>query len=299
MATAPPASAARVEIRPGKRKNSDGVWPLAMSRRSVSRISASASTPLASRKLRSLGSAAPIGMVIGVVDPEDVERPRRLPVEEPAIVLEMMEKPEAGDRQRHRRVRALGGELVEERPVERAPAGAEIAGDEGARARAVGEAGVLQKAAVGRGPAPRPIARPRASCACRRARRRSPPDRSSRRRAPGASVSFCGSARSRSGVPATVIVRIGDALAAVGGAAGLQDRGVVRDRVLGCEPSRRSGRIEAGRSGLALGAARAGAQPDGEEGERDEARDVRRQGGSLRFGAQAVGPVRDDGTPGV
>ena len=237
-------------------------------------------------------------MVIGVVDPEDVERPRRLPVEEPAIVLEMMEKPEAGDRQRHRRVGALGGELVEERPVERAPAGAEIAGDEGARARAVGEAGVLQKAAAGQA---RRLGRLR-----HRAHHARVGELVVTRLPTGpaggalqARGQFLRIGEEQERRPGDGHRADGDALAAVGGAAGLQDRGVVRDRVLGCEPSRRSGRIEAGRSGLALGASRAGAQPDGEEGERDEARDVRRQGGSLRFGAQAVGPVRDDGTPGV
>ena len=103
---------------------------------------------LGQQEIALVGFVAPIGMVIGVIDPEDVERAFRLPVEEPAIILEMMDEPEAGDRQRHRRVRALAREFVEERPVERPPAGAEIAGDERARRGAARKAGVLQKAAV-------------------------------------------------------------------------------------------------------------------------------------------------------
>ena len=45
-----------LEMRPGKRKNSDGVSPLAIRSRSVSRISSSGSTPFVSRKFASSGS---------------------------------------------------------------------------------------------------------------------------------------------------------------------------------------------------------------------------------------------------
>ena len=86
--------------------------------------------------------------MIGVVDPQDVERAARLLVDEPAIVGEVMDQPQAGDRQRDRRMRPLRGELFEEAALERLQARTEVAGDEGARRVAVDEAGVAQETAM-------------------------------------------------------------------------------------------------------------------------------------------------------
>jgi hypothetical protein len=45
-----------------------------------------------------VGRAARVRVMIGVVDPLDVERAARLLVEQPAIVGEVMSEPQPGDR---------------------------------------------------------------------------------------------------------------------------------------------------------------------------------------------------------
>ena len=194
-------------------------------------------------------------------------------------------------------MRPLGGELVEKRPVERAPAGAEIAGDEGARRRAVGKAGVLQKAAVDEAGrlgrlrdrahhARRPSESSLASWQVQHAARSRRVD------------SFCGSASEQERRSAMVMVANRDAVAPVGGAAGPQDRLVVLDRVLGYEPLRRRGRVEAGRSVAALGGARARSAEGGEESEGEEAREARRQAGSPLLDRRRS-PIDDKAISGV
>ena len=163
-------------------------------------------------------------------------------------------------------MRPLGRELVEERPVERTSAGTEIASDEGAGGAAVGEAGVLQKAAVDE---------------TRRFGR-------SRDRAHDARVGEGLVARVLAGPaggalqPGRQLLRIGEEqnrragdghrpdrhrLAPVRGAAGPQHRLIILDCILAREPLGRGGRIQAGRSVARFGGARDSAHGEDEEDE--------------------------------
>lgn len=87
-------------------------------------------------------------MVIGVIDPQDIESARIALIDQPAEISEMINEPEARNRQGDGRVGDRRLEPEEKGPVERQSARAEVAGQEIARRRAVGQPGVLKKAAV-------------------------------------------------------------------------------------------------------------------------------------------------------
>ena len=74
-----------------------------------------------------------IGMMEGVIDPQDVERAGLSLIDEPAEVVEMMDQPEARNRERHGSVLARRLEPGEEGAIEGPLAWAEVAGDEIAR----------------------------------------------------------------------------------------------------------------------------------------------------------------------
>ena len=82
-------------MRPGKRKNSDGVSPLAIRSRSVSRISSCGVDALREQEVRVVRQLATIGVVIGVIGPQDVERAGIALIDEPAEIVEVMDEPEA------------------------------------------------------------------------------------------------------------------------------------------------------------------------------------------------------------
>ena len=83
-----------------------------------------------------------------MIDPGDVQRAAGRLLLQPVEIVGVMDHPQAGDGQGDGRSRALPREQLQKIAVQRAPARAQIAGDEDALALAAQEAGVLQN--VGR-----------------------------------------------------------------------------------------------------------------------------------------------------
>ena len=103
---------------------------------------------LGQKEVRGVRELAPVGVMVGVIDPQDVERAGIALIDEPAEIGEVMDEPEAGNRQGDGSAWARRLEPGEERPIERPFARAEIAGEKIARRRAMGQPGVLKKAAM-------------------------------------------------------------------------------------------------------------------------------------------------------
>ena len=87
-------------------------------------------------------------MVVRVVDPQDVQSAGIALINQPPEIVEVMDQPEARNTQGDGCVGARHLEPSEKRPVERPFAGAEIAGEEIARRRPMGQPGILQKTAM-------------------------------------------------------------------------------------------------------------------------------------------------------
>ena len=114
----------------------------------MSRISSSGSTPFVNRKFAAIRQSGPVRVVVGVIDPQDVERAGVALVEEPAEIVEVMDEPEARNAQGEGGMGARRFEPGEERPIERPFARTEIASEKIARRGAVGQPRILKKAAV-------------------------------------------------------------------------------------------------------------------------------------------------------
>jgi hypothetical protein len=55
--------------------------------------------PLGQKEVRGVGELAPVGVMVGVIDPQDIESAGITLINEPAEIGEVMGEPEAGDRQ--------------------------------------------------------------------------------------------------------------------------------------------------------------------------------------------------------
>ena len=239
-----------------------------------------------------VGRAARVRVTVGVVDPHDVESAARLLIDQPAIVGEVMGEPQSGDRQRHRRMWSLRGELFEEAALERLQARAEIAGDERARRVAVDEAGVAQEAAMDEA-----------------RRRRGFLDRPHHPRRSERGFVGVGAGPAGGALDAgRQLVGIGDeqqrlaadahradrdSLAAVRGMAGLKGRAIVGDRVGAGEAFGRRRAPQAG--GRVVVGARRGGGDQRESGGENEADEARGQGGLrlCRTGDRSVSRTND------